>query len=627
MNRITFSAIGLVLAGLAVPFAAAAEKGSAKDKSASKNVIAVFRLHGQIEEAPPSIEINFSGEPKRTLYNWVERLRKAKKDENLKAVVIVFDEPMLGLAQIQELRAAVKELRAAEKDVYAYLETVGSGPYLLATAATKIVMVPTGDLNLLGLHVEQPYFKTLMDKIGLQADIEHVGAFKAAGEPFMRTGPSPEAKQDLETLIKDIYDQMVETVAEARQLSADEVRKLIDQAPFTAKRALAAKLIDEVAYAEDFTASLKKRYGEESEFNHDYGAKKGPELDFSNIFALFKTFGEMMGKARTGGKTEVAVVYVDGMIVTGKAEEGIFGESNQAASTTLRRTLAKARDEDSIKSVVLRVNSPGGSALASEIIWHAAQELKGKKPLVVSMGSVAASGGYYVSAGAATIFAQPGTITGSIGVLGGKIVTKGLWDWVGINFDQTKLGKNADLYSTDHKFDDSQRDLIKRMMQEVYDEFKDRVTQGRGKKLKKDLEELAGGRVYTGRRAQEVGLVDKLGGLHDAIQFAAAEANVSDYEVRQMPEPRNFFDALVEELTGENKEKETPQISIDGGNAMAGRALSGWTAHAPAIRDLLPFLRQTDPVRFREVLRALQRIELLGRNGVLLVTPTDLEIR
>ncbi len=622
MKRLICTSVVLLLTVAFVPFVSAEDSSD----TTGKKVVAVFRMHGEIEEPPPAMEFNFSGEEKRTLYNWIERLRKAKKDPQLKAVVLVLDEPQIGLAQMQELRTAIKELRAAEKDVYAYLESVNSGPYMLATAASKVVMVPTGDLNLIGLNTEQPYFKGLMDKLGLQADIEHVGAYKAAGEPFTRTGPTPEAKQQTEELVKDIFDQLVETIAESRQLQPGEVRTLVDQAPFTAKQALKAKLVDELAYAEDFTDTLKKKYGDEVTFEHNYGAKKGPEVDFSNIFSVFKSFGEMMKEARTSGKTNIAVVYVNGMIVTGKQEQGLFGDSNNAASTTLRHTLAKAAEDDTVKAVVLRVNSPGGSALASEIIWHAAEELKTRKPLVISMGNVAASGGYYVSSGGASIFAEPGTITGSIGVLGGKLITKGLWDWAGVTFDQTKFGKNADIYSTHRKFDDTQREQVKKLMAEVYGEFKDRVTKGRGGKLKKDLEDIAGGRVYTGRQAQALGLVDKIGGLYDAIQFAAAQANVSDYEIKLMPEPRNFLDALVEGLTGESKDKNNPQILLDSGTAPLLQRF-GWTTSAPGVRDLLLVLQHSDPVRFLEVVRSLMRIELLAQEGVLLVTPTEINVR
>ncbi len=599
----------------AVPLAAGADKTTTD----SGKVVAVFNLHGPLTEAPPSIEFNFDLEPKLTLHSLLERLKKAKKDDQLKAVVLTFDKPELGLGQMQEIRQAISDLRAADKDVYCYLEDASESIYALATAASKVVLAPVGEIRLLGIDVEQAYFKNLLDKIGVEADIEHIGDYKSAGEPFTRTGPSEPAKEQIESLVKDIFNQLMEMIADGRQMKPEEVRALVDRGPFLAKDALAAKLIDEVAYAEVFTESLKNKYGDDVALKHDYGAKKGPEIDFSNIFALFKSLGEMMSKARESEKPAVAVVYVDGMIVPGKKEDGLFGDSGQAASTTLRRVLAKARDDDNVKAVVLRVDSPGGSALASDIIWHATEQLRAEKPLIVSMGNVAGSGGYYVSCAAKTIFADPGTLTGSIGVVGGKLVTKGLWDWIGITFHETKIGENADLYNTSRKFDDRQRALVHRYMEDVYGEFKDRVKKGRGDRLKKDLESIAGGRVYTGRQAKDLGLVDKLGGLQDAIKFAAAEANISDYEIRQMPEPKNFMDLFMEGLTGEKKDEDTDNVQIATGKS--------WTLKSPAIRELLPLLQAADPQRFRVVLRSLMRIELLGSERALMVIPSELTIR
>jgi protease IV len=623
-KHLTLAAIGCFAFLIASPAWAAdtATKTKAKDKEkeeAAVPSVAIFRLHGALEEAPPPVDFNFNLEPRRSLRGLLERFARAKKDANLKALVLVFDEPQIGMGQLQELRDAIQDLRSADKDVYCYLEEARLGAYALATSATKIVLAPGGDLMIMGINVESPYFKGLLDKVHVEADIEHVGPYKSAGEPFTRTGPSPEAKEMMNWLIQDIYDQLVEQIAKGRQLSVDEVKGLIDKGQFHGEDAKKAKLVDEVAYAEDFTASLKKRYGDNVAFNHDYGAKKAPELDFSNVFSLFKSFSDLMNKARGTEKPAIAIAYVDGMIVTGKSEEGLFA-SQSAASTTIRRALGKARDDDSIKAVVLRVDSPGGSALASDIIWHATQELKAKKPLIVSMGNVAGSGGYYVSCGAATIFADPGTLTGSIGVLGGKLVTRGLWDWAGITFDQTKFGKNADLYSSDHKFDEQQREQVKKYMLQVYGEFTDRVKQGRGDKLKKDMDQLAGGRVYTGRQALQLGLVDKLGGLQEAVKFAAAEAGVTEYEIREIPESKSFGDLLVEALTGEKKDKDSPQIHL----SMPGL---GWTTQAPAIHELLGMLSKADPERCRTVVRSLMRIEMLGQERVMLVTPTEISVR
>lgn len=594
----------------------------AADPASGAAKVPVFRLHGPLLESPPAMDFGFDGELRQTLHGLSEKLRKASKDDAVKAVVLQFDEPQLGWGQMQELRQVIADVRASGKDVYCYLEDASAGTYLLATAASRIALAPIGGIDLVGLHVEGIYFKSLMDKIGVSADIIHIGAFKSAGEPFTRTGPSEEAAKMTDWLVEDLYRQMIDTVAEARSLSTDDVRKLIDGGPYTATEALKAKLVDEVTYVESFSSTLKQRFGNDLVFDTNYGARKGPEVDFSSPFAIFKLFGEAMKQAKGEVKPAIAVVYVDGMIVTGKTEESLFGDSGTVGSTTIRRVLNQARDDDSIKAVVLRVDSPGGSALASDIMWHAAQEVADRKPLVVSMGNVAASGGYYVSAGAEAIFAEPGTITGSIGVVGGKLVTTGLWDWLGVTFHETKRGKNASLFSSLRPFDEQERARVRGQMEEIYGEFKDRVSRGRGKQLKakgKTLEELAGGRVYTGKQALEIGLVDHLGGLQEAVKFAARQAKAGDYEVRLLPKPENFIDLLVRSLTGETDE--------DGGRLRLSGQPAGWSTDQAGLREALSALGSLDPARARAVWRSLLRIELLGRERVLLTLPQELLIR
>lgn len=603
---------GLALAWTGVQTAEVAQ-------AAAGDQIVVMRLDGELPEAPPEFEL-FELEPSKSLHDMLERCRKAKKDDSVKAVVMMFESPEIGFAQIQELRQAISDLRAADKDVYAYLEEAGTGAYQLAAAASKIVMSPTGEVRLMGIHSESPYFKGLLDKIHVEADIEHIGAYKSAGEPFTRTEPSKEAAEMTAWLLNDIFDQTVETIAKSRQLTPERVRELIDQGPFMAKDALAAKLIDETAYVEDFSRDLQKRYGEDTKLVYNYGAKKGPDVDLSNPFGIFKLFSEAVQEKRGTQKPSIGVIYVDGMILTGRTEQGLFGSSGTIGSTTLRHTLNKARDDDSVKAVVLRVDSPGGSALASDIMWHAVKELADKKPVVVSMGNVAASGGYYVSVGAGTIFADPGTITGSIGVVGGKIVTKGLWDWAGINWHEHNIGKNAELMSTNRKWNDRERALIRKYMEAVFAEFADRVTKGRGDRLKKDLDELAGGRVFTGKQALALGLVDRLGGMQDAVKFAAASGNISDYDIRLLPERKNFIDMILKSLMG--GEGDDDSITL---KAAAPRF--GWTLQAPAIREIIPALRSMDRTKADAILRSLLRIELLAQEPALLVTPTDITVR
>jgi protease-4 len=306
------------------------------------------------------------------------------------------------------------------------------------------------------------------------------------------------------------------------------------------------------------------------------------------------------------------------MIVTGKTGDELFGGEGLVGSTNMRRLFARIRDNDQIKAVVLRVNSPGGSAVASDIIWHATQTLGDDKPFVVSMGNVAASGGYYISAGATRIFADPGTITGSIGVVGGKLVTQGLWNWMGITFHETTLGKNADLYNTNRPFDENQRAIVRKYMADTYDAFKDRVTQGRKDKIKGDLEALAGGRVYTGRQAKDKGLVDQLGTLQDAIKFAAAEGKVTNYDVLQMPEPKNFLEMFIKGLTGEGEDGEGGTVQV---------AHRGWLLKTPAAAEAIRALGRIDPVKSRGVIEMLLQLEMLADESTLLVMPNPFQVR
>jgi protease-4 len=633
MQRSTRTAAAAFFSSLfvVIPFALAVE-ATAKPEKASKPVkadqadtesetapskIAVFRLAGALREAPPQFDWGFQAEDQLSLYELLTRFNKAKKDAKVKAVVLLFDNPQFGWAQRHEIRSAIRDLKGADKDVYCFLEEEDQGTYTVAAGASKVYIAPTGALNLIGLHIEQSYLKNLLDKIGVQADIEHMGAYKGAGEPFTRTGPSDEAKEMINWLMSDLFDQMVQEIAEDRQLQPAQVKDLIDRGPFNAKEAKEAKLVDEIAYPEDLIETLKKRYGNDIELVHGYGKKELPEVDLSSPFGLFKFFGEMMNKTRAPSKPQIAVVYVDGMITTGKTEDSLFGDSGLVGSTTMRRLLAKVRTNDKVKAVVLRVNSPGGSAIASDLIWNATQTLGDEKPLIVSMGNVAASGGYYVSAGGATIFADPGTITGSIGVVGGKIVTQGLWNWVGITFHETTYGKHADLYNTNRPFDEQQRQLIRKSMQDIYEVFKQRVSEGRKDKIKGDLEPLAGGRVYTGRQAQSKGLVDQLGGLQDAIKYAASQVKLSNYDVVQYPEPKNFLEMFVKGLTGDEDEN-GDSIQV---------VQRGWLARMPAVSEATRAIGRLDPARTRMVLQMLFRLELLAQENTLLVTPSDLLIR
>ncbi len=578
-------------------------------------VIAHFRLSGPIREAPSELFFSIGPDRPRALRELVERFNKARGDESVVAVMITVDQPSMGWAQMQELRAAIEQLKAGGKEVFCYVESPGALSYLLAASASQVSIVPTGQIGLMGLHSESPYLKDLLAKIGLEADVEQIGEYKGAAEPFTRAEPTEETKEQMNWLLDDLYAQIVQAVAKSRRMSEDQARKVIDGGPYSAERALEAKLVDSVAYRQDFLAEVKKRYDESVTIARNYGGKKRPEIDPTSPFAFFQLFGELMKEMRKPKRPSIAVVYVDGMLFTGKSQEGIFGD-RIIGSTTLRAALDKARTDETVKAVVMRVDSPGGSIVASEIIWNAAKRLaEQNKPFVVSMGNLAASGGYYVAAGGETIFSEPGTITGSIGVVGGKLITLGLWEKVGVVWYEYKRGKNADLFNTNRRWDERERKIVHQMMEEAYATFEDRVKEGRKAKLKEPIEEVARGRLFTGRQALENGLVDELGGLADAIRYAAAKAKITDYEVRVLPKPKNFIDLLMEGLG----------LSEDEVHGASRRGLLA--NEALPMRSVLPLMRQLDPPRVDCVIRVLQRIELIQQEPLLTVMPEEILIR
>jgi protease-4 len=387
---------------------------------------------------------------------------------------------------------------------------------------------------------------------------------------------------------------------------------------FTAARAKEAGLIDVVEHRQDFDASIKKQFGESLVYDRRYGREKEKQLDLSNPFAMFKVLGEMFGggaKQAEPKRDAVGIVYVDGMILPGSSRPSIFGSSG-AFSSDIRKALDKAARDDSIKAVVLRVDSPGGSAVASEIILDATRRVKAKKPLVVSMGNVAGSGGYYVSLGADTIFADKTTITASIGALGGKLVTTDMWDKVGITWKAYDRGARAGLLAGNDAFTDEERKVVDTWMREVVDVFKKHVTDNRGKKLKKPIDEVAGGRVYTGQQALELGLIDRIGTMQDAIAFVAKEAKLSeDHDIRVVPQPKSFIEQLMEQGKGGGE---------DENRWVAGRPLPPRLAGATetSLVDLaMPHLQHLDPQRVAAIRQTLLQLQLLGRECVILTMP------
>ncbi len=475
MRRGLSSHVLLIVLGLGLGLQTAgrgqdAPKAEEKPPAPPPKVV-VFRLAGTVKESPTDDLFVFGGEPGPTLKTLVERMDKAAKDAQVKAVVLLCEGVQAGQAQVGELRQAIERIRAAGKDVYAHADQIsGAGVYSLMAAASRVSVVPTADLWVSGLFGEAPYLRGLLDKLHVQPDFMTCGDYKSAGEIFMRYGPSKEADEMENWLLDSLYTSLVERIADGRKVPAEKVRAWVDDSPYTAEQALKRGMIDAVEPRQELESLLKKKYGENVVFDRKYGKKDEPKPDFSSPFGLFKFWGELLGASKKPEtkKPAVAIVYVEGPIVVGRESASLFSE-NMASGPAIRKALNDAADDEAVKAVVLRVDSPGGSVVASEIILDATRRVKAKKPFVVSMGDVAGSGGYYVSCGAETVFADPASITASIGVVSGKLATTGLFDEIGVRFKAYRRGRNAGMLASGEVFTPSERKRMRDWMDEAYE--------------------------------------------------------------------------------------------------------------------------------------------------------------
>jgi protease-4 len=566
-------------------------------------VIAVYDLEGQLSESGKGGGSLFDLDPKRplTLFDLSKSLGRARGDEAVKAVVLDVDGAQLDFAQIQEIRSHLLAIRKAGKDVWLYTEGLTNGTALLGSAANHFTLMPEADCEFHGIYAESLYYKGLLDKVGIRADVIHIGDFKSFGESYYRTGPSDYAKQQQDKLIDSIFEQLVDNVASGRNLTGDQVRAIIDDGSLTATKAVRARLADHAMYRTDFVRQLRETYGKNAKFDRQYQL---PDRDGPDIEGMMDIVKLMFQQSKSAKSTKdfVAVVTLEGDI----SDESV---------APVRSQVLKLVKDDKAKALVLRVNSPGGSALASEVLWEAIDEWKQtKRPYVVSMGGVAASGGYYVACGADRIFAEPGTITGSIGVVGMKLVLGDAMNKVGITSHATQRGKNAGLSSMTRGYTPDEVRIIRKSMEEVYGTFKKRVADGRAQALKGDLESLAGGRVYAGRDALAIGLVDELGGLTEAIIQAKRMAR-GKLETRFLPEPKSMIEGMFAK-----PEKDDDEI------IRAGQAPS--PTPAAALRAALVgsgLLETLPPATRRSLSRLANRLEAFKNTRVLMLGP-DLEL-
>jgi protease IV len=588
-----------------------------KKAEATEPIIAVFDLNGAITEKPLGEDLGFPFGPANTesLHSLVTRMKEAAENDEVKGVVLLLGSAGLGRGQTEEIRDAISQIKSAGKKVHIHADWMMTSSYALLSGASRLSVVPTGHLLITGMYGEQPYLRGLLEKIGVTPDFLTCGRYKSAGEMFMRTEPSEEDERMTNWLFDGLYENTIRLIAEGRGTQPDKVRTWIDGGIYTAESAQKLGIIDAVQYRQDFLEDLKKEYGDDLKLDKKYGRKKKKEIDFSNPFAMFSIWAELLTggtKPKKSDKDAIAIVYVDGAIMPGQPIPSPFGSSGYAYSTPIRKALDKAATDDTVKAVVLRVDSPGGSAVASEIILNATKRVAAKKPLIVSMGNIAGSGGYYVACGAETILADPSTINGSIGVVSGKFATTEMWSKMGINWKSYGRGANAGLLGSETTFSDAERKKLQDWMDEVYEVFKGHVVSIRGDRLKKDIDEIAGGRVFTGRQALDLGLVDQLGGLDDAIQHIAKKAKLKDYEVRVIPRPKNIMELMFADLTGEKSDDGT--LSLSQGILPQRNSIS-------ALDLALPYLKHLTPHRRASIITALRMLDLVQQEHVILAMP------
>ena len=520
-----------------------------------------------------------------SLKDCLDTLRRARQDPAVKTVVLHISALEVGLATAQEIRDAVAELRASSRRVIAILDDDSQPSYLIAASAEEIVMPPSGDLMLLGAKIDAYFLKPLLSKLGVKADILAMGKYKSAGEALNEDDFTSASRENMEEIVGDVFGILVQTVADSRKLSRPQVEALVDKGMLSATEAREAKLVDRVAYSDDVLRDLKTqgmRLEESAKYFKD--ARAGEEGGLLGLLSAISARGSD-SKAHKSKLPQVAVLYAVGPITLGESGS-VLGNDEEVSSEDFIETLADIQNDDKIKAVILRINSPGGSAFASDLIWQKLGEVRRRKPVIASMGDTAASGGYYIAMGATRVVAHSGTLTGSIGVVGGKLDLSGGLKKIGLNKSTVAKGKFAELFSETGGFTAPQRELVLRTMKRTYDDFVAKAAEGRRKPVA-DIEKVAQGRVWMGGRAKDAGLVDELGGFPVAIREAKLLIGLTaDDKIELVPYPKELsMVELLQKLMGSNAQVRVLPAMMEGlGLPMA---LAPVVEHAAAVSRML----------------------------------------
>lgn len=532
------AAAGLMLGvfSIIIIFSILAASGDSKEVQLDKPYVLRLELNGEIqdrvEEMPFDLseitgqDVNILG-----LNDILANIKKAKTDENIKGIYIEIGMISAGFATREEIRNALLDFKESGKFITTYSEIYTQGSYYLASVADYICMYPEGGMELRGLNSTIPFFTNALKKMGIEPQVIRHGKFKSAVEPFMLTEMSDENREQIETYMGSIWEHFLKNVASDRELTRDRLNEMAENLEIqTSEDAVRLGLVDSLFYRDQFQNHLANLMEQE---NYD-------DINFVSLKKYNKVKNE---NARDKFKKEkVAVIYAQGEIQSGEGSETVIG------SERISKAIRKARKDEKVKAIVLRVNSPGGSALASDVIWREMKLANEEKPVVVSMGDVAASGGYYIACASDKIYASPNTITGSIGVFGiMPNIEELMTDKIGITFDNVKTNKFADLGSVNRPLTQEEYDIIQKGVVDVYNTFTSKVAEGRDMS-QENVDDIGQGRVWSGTNAMDINLIDEYGGLEAAVAGAAELAELEDYRIYELPEQKDPFQELLEQL-------------------------------------------------------------------------------
>ena len=522
-----------------------AAAGSDKEVDVDPNSVLHVKFDYPINERTPNNPLanlgflGLDGEKSIGLNDILSSIKKAKTDNNIKGIFLDESYMMSGQATTEEIRNALIDFKKSKKFIIAYSEIYTQGFYYLASVADKVYINPKGIIEFRGFSSEVTFLKGALDKLGIEAQIIKVGTYKSAVEPLVLTKMSDANRLQVTSYLGSMYDYFLTGISKARNINKDSLFNYANSGRIQQPEdALKYKLVDGLKYKDEILSELKQRtsIAEKKDIaSVDLGeyVKSGTKVDTDPKDVSYKN--------------RIAIVYASGEITGGD------GDDNKIGSETISKALRKVRMDDKVKAVVLRVNSPGGSSLASDVIWREVMLTKKVKPIIVSMGDVAASGGYYIACAADSIIAEPNTITGSIGIFAVLPNMQKLFnDKLGITFDGVKTGKYADLGDVSRPLSPEERAILQNSVNRGYDDFTKAVAKGRGK-TQAYVNSIGQGRVWTGTQALKIGLVDRLGNINDAVKSAAKKAGVKDYRIVAYPEQKSFLNKFGEGLSAEVK--------------------------------------------------------------------------